>query len=242
MIQSLILTTTNNWLLRKCLTTTIEVSGNNQNTFKINVRTILNVDVSRDWSELNQATMFLHDNGVLLHYDDSTLRELYFLDPQWLCDMLAHVVTVREINPFARTGIMKLADLQHVFKSSCLGAANNRGYIVSLLNKFEVALTWDARTLLIPSLLPAEEHTSLENAVKIRVSFWILILKYVLKIKLLIHRLPLEQRDGILDQNDLWLLRRVQKQQNMTPKLLPNRQWITLLLYQGQKLQFHDFY
>lgn len=42
--------------------------------------------------------------GVLLHYDDATLKELYFLDPQWLCDMLAHVVTIREINPFARTG------------------------------------------------------------------------------------------------------------------------------------------
>jgi len=70
--------------------------------------------------------MFLHDNGVLLHYDDATLRDLYFLDPQWLCDMLAHVVTVREINPFARTGVMKLEDLQHVFKSSCLGSNDNR--------------------------------------------------------------------------------------------------------------------
>lgn len=84
----------------------------------------------RDISEMNQATMFLHDNGVLLHYDDATLRDLYFLDPQWLCDMLAHVVTVREINPFARTGVMKLDDLQHVFKSSCLGTSDNRGYVI----------------------------------------------------------------------------------------------------------------
>ncbi|XP_055623482.1 leucine-rich repeat serine/threonine-protein kinase 1 isoform X2 [Toxorhynchites rutilus septentrionalis] len=124
----------------------------------------------RDWSELNQATMFLHDNGVLLHYDDATLRELYFLDPQWLCDMLAHVVTVREINPFARTGVMKMDDLQHVFKSSCLGTNDNRGYIVSLLNKFEVALSWDARTLLIPSLLPAEEDCSAERLVTVKIA------------------------------------------------------------------------
>ncbi|KAG7298401.1 hypothetical protein JYU34_018023 [Plutella xylostella] len=55
----------------------------------------------RDSAELHQATMFLHENGVLLHYDDATLKELYFLRPQWLCDVLAHVVTVREINPFA---------------------------------------------------------------------------------------------------------------------------------------------
>lgn len=41
----------------------------------------------------------------MLHYEDSTLKDLYFLDPQWLCDMLAHVVTIREINPFARNGL-----------------------------------------------------------------------------------------------------------------------------------------
>ena len=118
----------------------------------------------RDSSELNQATMFLHDNGVILHYDDATLRDYYFLDPQWLCDMLAHVVTVREINPFARTGIMKLDDLNLLFrhnnKQQAGSIGTNRSYIVSLLNKFEVALTWDSRTLLIPSLLPQNEEVS----------------------------------------------------------------------------------
>lgn len=67
--------------------------------------------------------------------------------------MLAHVVTIREINPFARSGVMKLDDLQIVLKSSIC----TREYIVNLLNKFEVALTWDSRSLLIPSLLPSEE-------------------------------------------------------------------------------------
>lgn len=114
----------------------------------------------RDSAELNQATMFLHDNGVILHYDDATLRDYYFLDPQWLCDMLAHVVTVREINPFARSGIMKLDDLNLLFRNTNGGHSSNRSYIVSLLNKFEVALTWDSRTLLIPSLLPQNEDVT----------------------------------------------------------------------------------
>ena len=77
-------------------------------------------EFNRDSAELNQATMFLHDNGVVLHYDDATLRDFYFVDPQWLCDMLAHVVTIREINPFAKSGIMKLDDLQHLFKNSTM--------------------------------------------------------------------------------------------------------------------------
>ena len=62
--------------------------------------------VSRDVGdrELEQAVRFLHDNGTLLHYDDPLLKELYFVDPQWLSDMLAHIVTVREINPFVKDG------------------------------------------------------------------------------------------------------------------------------------------
>nr|CAD7417167.1 unnamed protein product [Timema poppensis] len=161
----------------------------------------------RDAAELHQATLFLHENGVLLHYDDATLKDLYFLDPQWLCDMLAHVVTIREINPFARTGVMKLDDLKHVlltmnhvcscrcdeagrsearlinkepgvmklddlkhvFKSSKIGPIDTRGYIVNLLNKFEVALTWDSRTLLIPSLLPSEETLRSAHTQTVRV-------------------------------------------------------------------------
>ena len=54
--------------------------------------------------ELEQAVRFLHDNGTMLHYEDPLLSDLYFVDPQWLCDMLAHVVTVREINPLVRDG------------------------------------------------------------------------------------------------------------------------------------------
>ncbi|KXJ72845.1 hypothetical protein RP20_CCG017127 [Aedes albopictus] len=100
----------------------------------------------RDWSELNQATMFLH---------------------AFCCTMTTRL---REINPFARTGVMKMDDLQHVFKSSSLGSNDNRGYIVSLLNKFEVALSWDARTLLIPSLLPLEEDSTADRVVTVKIA------------------------------------------------------------------------
>ncbi|KRZ25882.1 Leucine-rich repeat serine/threonine-protein kinase 1 [Trichinella pseudospiralis] len=110
----------------------------------------------RDTHELNLAVVFLHENGVLLHYDDSTLKDLYFLDPQWLCDVLAHVITVREINPFAKGGLMKVDDLKILHKATRLSVANIRSYALNLLQKFEVALTWDNKTLLIPSLLPDE--------------------------------------------------------------------------------------
>lgn len=112
----------------------------------------------RDYSELQQATRFLHENGVLLHYEDAHLKDLYFLDPQWLCDILAHVVTIREINPFVKNGIMKTEHLLQLFKNTHNAPMDVQSYLLSLLNKFELAITWDNRTLLIPSLLPTEEQ------------------------------------------------------------------------------------
>lgn len=113
--------------------------------------------------------LFLHENGVLLHYNDSTLRDFYFLDPQWLCDMLAQVVTIKEINPFVKNGVMKIDDINQLIKTSTGQASADRKYILSLLNKFEVALTWDLRTLLIPSLLPLTEDEP-ENNITLKVS------------------------------------------------------------------------
>lgn len=56
-------------------------------------------------------------------------------------------------------GIMKAEDVAHVFKASpTLGSgAEARALALSLLNKFELALSWDARVLLVPPLLPARE-------------------------------------------------------------------------------------
>lgn len=112
--------------------------------------------------------LFLHENGVLLHYNDSTLRDFYFLDPQWLCDMLAQVVTIKEINPFVKNGVMKIDDINQLIKTSTGQGNTDRKYILSLLNKFEVALTWDLRTLLIPSLLPITEDEP-ENTITLKV-------------------------------------------------------------------------
>ena len=60
------------------------------------------IHVSND--ELDQATTFLHSNGILVHYSDSQLSDLYFVDPQWLCSSLANVITIRERNPHVKDG------------------------------------------------------------------------------------------------------------------------------------------
>lgn len=54
---------------------------------------------------------------------------------------------------------MRVEDLSHVFKASpALGGGEEaRSLGASLLNKFELALCWDARSLLVPPLLPERE-------------------------------------------------------------------------------------
>ena len=54
-------------------------------------------DIISEPSDLQYAVTYLHENGVLLHYNTPTLEHLYFVDPQWLVDMLAHIVTVPEV-------------------------------------------------------------------------------------------------------------------------------------------------
>jgi len=31
--------------------------------------------------------------GTLMHFDSVALKDLYFIDSQWLCDVFAHVVS-----------------------------------------------------------------------------------------------------------------------------------------------------
>jgi leucine-rich repeat kinase 2 len=58
------------------------------------------LNLTMDKSELQQAVKFLHESGVILHYSDlqTKLSELYFLDPEWLCTLMAHIITFKHIS------------------------------------------------------------------------------------------------------------------------------------------------
>lgn len=53
---------------------------------------------------------------------------------------------------------MKTEHLLQLFKNTNSAPTDVQNYLLSLLNKFELALTWDNRTILIPSLLPTDEQ------------------------------------------------------------------------------------
>jgi len=115
-----------------------------------------------DQAELNQAVHFLHECGVLLHYNDlqSKLSELYFLDPEWLCTLMAHIITVPEINSFiSPEGLLKVKNIFHLLKEPKFPSEFILEYI-RLLERFEVAHRQTPDTLLIPSRLPQKKPSS----------------------------------------------------------------------------------
>ena len=111
-------------------------------------------DISDD-DELKMATSFLTDIGTLLHYSDygHQLDELYFVDPKWLCDMMAKVVTIKEINPFVQDGVLHTKDIPLLYRDEKFPWQYIRQYL-TLLDRFEIALALDTHRILIPSLLP----------------------------------------------------------------------------------------
>ena len=115
----------------------------------------------QDKEELSVVTTFLMDNGALLHYDvpRRSLHKFYFIDPQWLCDLMSRVVTTKERNPFVQNGILYSKDAPCLFNDEKFPSEHFEQYF-AILDRFEIAFTLDRRRVLIPSLLPEDrpEH------------------------------------------------------------------------------------
>jgi len=64
--------------------------------FKKMIRDLNLMDLQSD-DDICKATHFLHEAGVLLHYDDCycNLNDLYFVDPSWFCDIMSTIITAQ---------------------------------------------------------------------------------------------------------------------------------------------------
>ncbi|KAL5463452.1 hypothetical protein EMCRGX_G032347 [Ephydatia muelleri] len=114
----------------------------------------LNLSDIQDEDELKTATLFLNNVGTLLHYDDRShnLDELYFIDPKWLCQMMAKIVTVKERNPFLIEGILPTKSIPFLFRDARFPFEYFEQYL-TLLDRFEIALALDRSRILVPSML-----------------------------------------------------------------------------------------
>ena len=56
------------------------------------------------FSTMNVSSKNIFIPGVLCHFEDLMLKGQYFIDPQWLSDQLAKVVSAKEIRNIAPDG------------------------------------------------------------------------------------------------------------------------------------------
>ncbi|CAF0818437.1 unnamed protein product [Adineta ricciae] len=141
----------------------LEEHRSNKKTFILNDKEYQELikDISahvqfRDSLDLHQANKWLHENGVILHFEDTLLSNYYFLDPQYLAELLAQLVANEQTNGLARHGLMKISELPNTFDPSSAFSTKNISILLPLLQKFDLALTWDNQHLIFPSLLPVQ--------------------------------------------------------------------------------------
>ena len=123
-----------------------------------------------DDGELRTATIFLRDVGTLLHYDDirHNLHELYFIDPHWLCKMMAKVVGPDlGGKKHIQNGILLQDDIHHIFLQydKKFPVEYFQQYL-TVLYRFEIALPLAQGKILVTSMLDEKRP----NIVDIEVS------------------------------------------------------------------------
>ena len=108
--------------------------------------------------ETSQRTLigFLHDLGVVLHFqDDPRLESLGILNPQWVTNGVYKILNSREL--FKNKGVLERSMLNEILNSPEY-PSNKRLFIVDMMRKFE--LCYDIvpdKKFLVPDLLPKDE-------------------------------------------------------------------------------------
>ncbi len=101
---------------------------------------------------------FLRDLGTVAHFPELRLSGLHVLEPRWLTGAVYRILN----NPLVteRNGILELASLSTTLSTSADGLSyplETRGFILDVMEKFELCFPVDSNALLIPDLLPIQE-------------------------------------------------------------------------------------
>ena len=111
---------------------------------------------SRDETSQHTLIGFLHDLGVVLHFqDDPRLEALGILNPQWVTNGVYKILNSHEL--FQNQGTLTLPILNKMLNLPEY-PSNKRLFIVDMMKKFELCYDIEPdKSFLIPDLLPKDE-------------------------------------------------------------------------------------
>ena len=125
---------------------------------------------------------FLHDQRILIHFDDTpVLNNLVVLDPQWLIDVLKKVITIKPYDHKERevkelwhkletTGILMETLLEHVWGPLLHQQETFQG-LIAIMEKFSLLCPWPSsdasygKQYLVPSMLVSHPPQDIINLV-----------------------------------------------------------------------------
>jgi len=107
--------------------------------------------------ETSQRTLvgFLHDLGVILHFqDDPRLEALGILNPQWVTNGVYKILNSHTL--FQNKGVLTVSMLDEILNLPEY-PHDKRLFIIDMMRKFELCYDIDSKTFLVPDLLPKDE-------------------------------------------------------------------------------------
>lgn len=97
---------------------------------------------------------FLHDLGIILHFDDPDLDETTVINPQWATEAVYKVIN--SSIPTENKGILPKSALKQILDKHRY-PIQKHDFIIQLMKKFKLCFSQSDDTILIPDLLTEEE-------------------------------------------------------------------------------------
>ncbi|XP_047128384.1 leucine-rich repeat serine/threonine-protein kinase 1 isoform X1 [Hydra vulgaris] len=106
--------------------------------------------------ELDEAVQYLHHFGSILHFNVPALNDVYFFNPQWLCDILVFMMKIMSSH---KNGYVKITDIKRNLVEERFLISKG----IELLNSFDIAVKLSENELFVPSFLPVNELNPCKN-------------------------------------------------------------------------------
>ncbi|KAK3588393.1 hypothetical protein CHS0354_028970 [Potamilus streckersoni] len=113
-----------------------------------------------DEKDVKMAVQLLHDLGTLQYFDNDFLRDYVVINPQWIVDVMACVVSVQDSPIQKNNGRLYHKDIPIVWKDY---EAHLHQWLLNLTEDFDLTFAIPTESVnMVPCLLPQEEPDHLD--------------------------------------------------------------------------------